>query len=207
MKIFISGGCKNGKSTFAQELACRQRIANSSPLYYAATMEPVDHEDDERIARHIKDREGMGFETIEIPRNITGLITECDISGSFLLDSVTALLSNEMFENGELKADIGDKLGLELTAVMQKLKSIVIVSDYICADSKQYDEWTESYRQALAGLDRVCAAYCDVVIEVCYGFIIFHKGKERFLNEEAFKGLYNGIEYVHNNSASSGLGG
>ena len=46
MKIFISGGAKNGKSMFAQ--TCAKRLANENHLWYLATMEPHDGEDDAR---------------------------------------------------------------------------------------------------------------------------------------------------------------
>ena len=62
MRIFITGGCKNGKSYYAQTLAKAQQ---GLPLYYVATMEPRDEEDRLRIARHLKEREGWGFVTVE----------------------------------------------------------------------------------------------------------------------------------------------
>ena len=37
MNVFISGGCKNGKSFYAQCLARRQADEAGSPLYYIAT--------------------------------------------------------------------------------------------------------------------------------------------------------------------------
>ena len=95
MRVFISGGCKNGKSTFAQKFAKNQAI--NSKLYYIATMISSDIEDDERIKCHRQEREGWGFTTIEQPRNIEDILLKCDSDGSFLLDSLTALLANEMF--------------------------------------------------------------------------------------------------------------
>ena len=99
MNLFISGGCKNGKSSFAQKEAKRQAEEEGRPLYYVATMIPSDGEDRERIRRHIADREGWGFTTLERGWDITGLLTRkgVDRDGVFLVDSVTALLGNEMF--------------------------------------------------------------------------------------------------------------
>ncbi len=65
MKIFISGGVKNEKSYQAQRLA--RMLAHGRPLYYVATMEPHDEEDDARIARHRQERDGWGFTTLECP--------------------------------------------------------------------------------------------------------------------------------------------
>ena len=38
MNIFISGGCKNGKSYHAQELARDMAVQGGLPLYYLATI-------------------------------------------------------------------------------------------------------------------------------------------------------------------------
>ena len=63
MIVFVSGGAKNGKSGFAQDLAVK--LAGGGKRYYVATMIPVDEEDHQRIRRHVADRAGLGFETIE----------------------------------------------------------------------------------------------------------------------------------------------
>ena len=63
MKIWITGGAGSGKSSLAQELA--SALAAGGPHYYVATMVPRDDEDRRRISRHIEDRAGMGFGTIE----------------------------------------------------------------------------------------------------------------------------------------------
>ena len=68
MIVFITGGAKNGKSSFAQDLAVK--LSRGGKRYYIATMIPCDEEDRERIRRHIADRDGLGFETIECGRNI-----------------------------------------------------------------------------------------------------------------------------------------
>ena len=89
MKIFISGGCKNGKSSLAQQLAVK--LSQGKKRYYLATMIPCDGEDLARIRRHRADRDGLEFETVEAGRNICAAIKDCDPAGSYLLDSVTAL--------------------------------------------------------------------------------------------------------------------
>lgn len=47
MKVLISGGAKNGKSMFAQEIA--KKLSKEGHLWYLATMEPHDDEDDARV--------------------------------------------------------------------------------------------------------------------------------------------------------------
>lgn len=200
MKIFISGGCKNGKSYYAQHLAKHQQNMGQGEnlakhqqsmglgaLYYIATMDSTDHEDDERIKRHKSEREGWGFVTVEQKQNIERVLDLCDHGGSFLLDSLTALLANEMFAaKGAIHTKAFDKIAEGILAIMSCIDNIVIVSDYIYSDAILYDPLTEIYRKSLAKLDLLAVKHCDVVIEVCYTQIIVHKGREVF--NAAFEG-------------------
>jgi len=173
MSTFISGGCKNGKSLYAQRIA----KAQGTPLYYIATMIPRDHEDDARILRHRRERAGWGFETLECGADILSCLDRADAGGSFLLDSVTALLSNEMFTASGMNPDAPAKIAGELTEFVRRAPKTVLVSDYIYSDANLYDEWTEAYRRGLARIDRALAAACDDVLEVVHGRVIVHKGR------------------------------
>ena len=178
MRIFISGGCKNGKSTFAQRLAKQQQEdSNNTSLYYVAAMNAQDSEDEERIAKHRREREGWGFTTIEQYSRIEGILERCDPKGSFLLDSLTALLANEMFTAKEgVNLHAHEQISRGLLLLLNQISRIVIVSDYIYSDAFVYDPLTEAYRKSLAALDRLAAAHCDVVLEAAYTQIIVHKG-------------------------------
>lgn len=172
MHTFISGGCKNGKSWYAQRIA----QAAGKPLYYVATMISTGAEDDLRIARHIADRDGWGFETLECGRNILSCLEKANCNGSFLLDSVTALLANEMFVPEGFDENAAVRIADELEEFVRRTRSVVFVSDYIYGDAAIYDEWTENYRRGLALIDRRLAACCDNVLEVAAGSVICHKG-------------------------------
>jgi adenosylcobinamide kinase/adenosylcobinamide-phosphate guanylyltransferase len=178
MRIFISGGCKNGKSFYAQHLAKAQQ---TGALYYAATMKSADTEDDERIVRHRQERDGWGFTTVEQPKNIEELLVSCDTGGSFLFDSLTALLANEMFlPDGSVNEQAAGKIADGLVQVLNAVENIVIVSDYLYSDAMLYEPLTELYRKSLARLDCVAAQHCDAVLEVAYTNVIQHKGGEAF---------------------------
>ena len=193
MKIFISGGCKNGKSHYAQQLALAQRQkTRAGLLYYIATMKAADSEDEARIARHRRDREGFRFITIEQPVDIDTILDKCDPGHSFLLDSLTALLANEMFPpegapSGYVNEKAADKIISALRRVTDNINDIVIVSDYIYSDALLYDPLTEEYRKSLALIDRAAAGCCDVVLEAAFSNLIIHRGKE------IFGGLYEKI--------------
>ena len=176
MIVFVSGGAKNGKSGFAQELAVK--LARGGKRYYVATMIPVDLEDRERIRRHVADRDGLGFETIECGGDILSCL-DYDTNGSFLLDSVTALLQNVMFpreKNYEMDLQAAEKCGEDVAQFAKRVANAVIVSDYIYSDAQRYDASTECYRRCLANMDRLLARVSDTVIEVSAGQLIFHKG-------------------------------
>ena len=183
MRVFISGGCKNGKSFFAQNLA-KQMQMPGLPLYYLATMIPCDEEDRLRIENHQHEREGWGFETVEMSDDISTIVNQCDVRGTFLLDSVTALLANAMFsQTGKVNRNAPQKLASELVALTEKISRIVFVSDFIYSDAAIFDELTETYRQGLALIDRELAKVCDSVLEIMHGTVIDYKQKSSHAGE------------------------
>ncbi len=199
MNVLISGGAKNGKSYYAQNLAKAMASGKGCPLYYIATMIPRDEEDEARIRRHRAERAGWGFQTVERGRDLPGMFDAAvpaapnasepsdpsepnagdpagpsgpDPSGVFLLDSVTALLSNEMFrEDGTFDPDAAGRTAWECCAFAEMTGNTIFVSDYIYGDAEEYDPFTEDYRRALAAVDKRLAQVCDRVIEVSAGCI------------------------------------
>lgn len=175
MTVFLSGGCKNGKSTLAEQIAVH--LSRPEHLYYLATMIPHDEEDRLRIARHVQSRAGLGFQTVECGLGLAKALEKADPAGSYLLDSVTALLSNEMFRpDGSVDLSAPERVAEELTTLC-RLKHIVFVSDYIYSDALRYGELTEEYRRGLAYIDRCLAAACDTVAEVSFGGRLIYKGE------------------------------
>ena len=174
MTVLISGGAKNGKSSLAQDLAVR--MADGGNLYYIATMIPVDDEDRDRIRRHVEDRRGMGFQTIECGRGILSSLENTDKNGTFLVDSLTALLANEMFHSGSIDRMAGTRCAGEVVQFSNSVKNAVLVSDNIFCDAAEYDEVTELYRRSLATVDRAAAQACGTVIELSVGCQVVFKG-------------------------------
>ena len=175
MTVFISGGAKCGKSSIAQEIAVR--MAEGGRLYYVATMISSGKEDDERIRRHLADRAGMGFETVECFRSISSI---ADKTGTFLVDNITSLMQNALFppETGyEMDIQSAQRCTEELVTFAQNVRHAVFVSDYIYSDAERYTESTQAYRKCLADADRKLVKCCDVVIEVTAGIPIIHKGE------------------------------
>lgn len=174
MNIFISGGCKNGKSFYAQKRAKALAEQLGKPLYYVATMIPHDDEDRARIKRHLEERDGWGFETLEQGFDLPALLMDgsVDKEGVFLFDSVTALLDNEMFdEEGNMDETASERVKNDVLKFAKETGNTIFVSDYIYGDCERYSNTTRDYMKGLASIDRALSAVCDEVLEVAYGSV------------------------------------
>ncbi len=177
MTVLISGGSKNGKTAFSESVA--MRLSGNGRRYYVATMIPYDEEDRRRVALHIEERAGKGFETLEIGRDIASALEKGGPDAVYLVDSVTALLLNEMFpdfSNPDADPRAAARCREGLLALAKGAAHTVFVSDYIYSDAARYDAFTENYRRDLASIDRALAEAADTVIELSAGIPIFHKG-------------------------------
>ncbi|HIR65042.1 MAG TPA: bifunctional adenosylcobinamide kinase/adenosylcobinamide-phosphate guanylyltransferase [Candidatus Faecousia faecigallinarum] len=173
MRALVLGGSKSGKSGLAQALACT--LAGNGPLYYWATMEPADGEDRQRIARHLADRAGLGFQTVEAGRDLIQALPQVPAQGTVLLDSVTALLANEMFSPFNPAAP--EKALRALLVLGRHCRHVLCVADDIFRDAGRYTGWTEDYRAGLARICRGLAGEFDLVCEAQAGMLRVHKGR------------------------------
>ena len=174
MRILLLGGSKSGKSRLAQGL-CR-KLAEGGPMVYWATMEPVDGEDRERIRRHVAEREGWGFTTLERGRDLR-LAADAVKGAAVLFDSVTAALGNEMFTADGMDDAAGLRLAEDLRFVSGQCRHFVCVCDEIWRDGFTFDGTTECYRRRLAEICRTLAAEFDAVYEVTAGLVHVWKGE------------------------------
>lgn len=172
MLVFITGGCKNGKSSKAEARAFE--LSKGENLYYLATMIASDNEDKERIKKHINSRKDMPFLTIEKGRDIATIIENLPENATVLLDSLTALLSNEMFkvslDGGFVFCEnAASKVLEDISALNKSISNLVIVSDHIQSDAAKYDQYTDCFRKGLAFLEEKLSDLADKAIEICAG--------------------------------------
>ena len=177
MIVFITGGCKNGKTHFALE--CAIKLAQNNDKYYLATMIPFDEEDEKRIKNHQEERENLGFKTLEIGTNIGNI--HLANRGTVLLDSITSLLLNETFlleklENNNMGYDVAKKVCNDIDKLISTCDNLVIVSDFIYSDGIIYNEYTDTFMHNLASIDKHIAKISDVLIERISGVSHFIKG-------------------------------
>lgn len=110
--IFITGGARSGKSTFAQELAGKLGAATGIEdrcIVYLATSRVLDEEMKERIDMHRQSRPA-GWTTVEEPLYLeSALDTLPPDSTVVLLDCLTGWLSNLLLETLQTKEEKAGK--------------------------------------------------------------------------------------------------
>ncbi|AOZ97386.1 cobinamide kinase/cobinamide phosphate guanyltransferase CobU [Butyrivibrio hungatei] len=138
-------------------------------------------EDDERIRKHVDSRKDLGFDTIELKYRIEDLvdvIRKDENPPAFLVDSLTALLANEMFKVDEsgnfyVEHEAAIRVREGLTSLIDECNksgaSIVFVSDGIYSDSIIYGEETIEYQRGLAKLEQLISKRADEVMEMTAG--------------------------------------
>jgi adenosylcobinamide kinase / adenosylcobinamide-phosphate guanylyltransferase len=88
--IFILGGARSGKSTFAERLATN----SGRSVAFIATATADDEEMRERIARHRAERDAT-WHTIEEPLDLAGAVLRAsELADVLLLDCITLWLNN-----------------------------------------------------------------------------------------------------------------
>ena len=90
MTYFLSGGSKSGKSMLAQSIS----KSLPAPHYYLATLRPTDAEDRAIVARHLQERDGWGFTTLECECGILSALglQKLSMLGSLPVSGLTLLL-------------------------------------------------------------------------------------------------------------------
>lgn len=157
---------------------CAEPVRKTPALLCSNHGAPCDCDELERIRIHRAARAGKGFVTLEQGRNLPVCLEQADHSGVFLLDSVTALLANEMFPtNAQPDETATERIAADLGTFLGAVEHAVVVSDYLYGDGIAYDPVTERYRRGLAYLDRFLAERCDCVVEICLGRPVAHKGR------------------------------
>lgn len=172
MKILLIGGSKSGKSHLAQELV----RATGRPMIYWATMQPMDSEDEDRIAAHLLDREGWGFTTLECGRTLESAFDRVPRDSAVLLDSMTVLLANEMFAE-TIDEQAGARTARSLLALGEHVHTLVCVCDELWREEEAYGEGTVLFRRQLAEVCRKLAGEFDVVCEIVAGILHVWKGE------------------------------
>ena len=91
--ILVTGGCRSGKSAFAERLV---REAHPARRFYIATCPVLDAEMRERVRLHQARRAADHWTTIEEQTDLVSALKRCG-SGVVLVDCLTLWISNLMY--------------------------------------------------------------------------------------------------------------
>ena len=169
--ILVTGKNGSGKSAFAESLVCCAGGARC----YIATMIPNGAEGAARVKKHLRQREGRGFLTLELPYVVGDAAIPPD--SAVLLEDVSNLLGNRMFERGgtaeETLADI---------AALHKRCRILVAVTIGGLDASVYNGETRGYIEALNALNAALYDLADTVVELRNGVPQLKKGEDDALS-------------------------
>ncbi|WP_420267028.1 bifunctional adenosylcobinamide kinase/adenosylcobinamide-phosphate guanylyltransferase [Candidatus Magnetominusculus dajiuhuensis] len=170
--IFITGGSRSGKSSYALKLSGQQ----AGKKAFIATAEPLDDEMRLRIDAHKRQRSDV-WETFEEPVRLSEMISELVESYDVILvDCLTLWLSNclmrEPFpEIGTVTKEIDDFISRlkKLKATESKDKRLYLVSNEVGMSIVPDNKLARVFRDAAGLLNQQAAAVADEVYFVVSG--------------------------------------
>ncbi|MDO4478441.1 MAG: bifunctional adenosylcobinamide kinase/adenosylcobinamide-phosphate guanylyltransferase [Lachnospiraceae bacterium] len=175
MLTMVIGGSGSGKSAYAEDLVLS---LGEKKRLYIATMEVYDDESRARVVKHRRQREGKGFETLEIPTHLERAMVPA--GSTVLLECMSNLVANEIFSPSGQAADCVERIIAAVTAMSQSADVVVVTND-VFADGVIYDEYTTDYLKKMALVNAGLSDIADRVVEVVAGIPVIAKAPEESL--------------------------
>jgi len=175
--IFITGGCRSGKSAIAQ------RIAEDLPAekVYLATAPVLDEEMAQRIARHQADRGASGWRTLEETLDIAGVLARSEPTPTVLVDCMTLWINNLMYEAEKTSGDITEdgivvKCREIVAACRQRSGAVIFVANEVGMGIVPDNALSRRFRDLAGRCNQSLAAAADIVIFMVSGLPLYLKG-------------------------------
>lgn len=170
-RIFITGGCRSGKSRFALNYANQ----HFSRKIYLATCEVLDEEMAQRVGNHKKMR-GPEWQTVEEPIEVVDKIglygNEVEV---ILLDCITLWLSNLLIR-WKNDPKILEEIERFIDLSKQVRSSLIIVSNEVGMGIVPADPLARRFRDLSGMANQRMAEAADTVVLMVSGIPIFLKG-------------------------------
>lgn len=174
----IIGGSGSGKSAYAEELLSH---SEGKKKYYIATMQVYDAEGEKKRERHRKLRKDKGFVTVEQQTEIGTAVEKMEHGEkAALLECISNLAANEMFAGAipETEEVVTERIIRGIEHLNRELSCLVIVSNNVFEDGKDYDAATMAYLRAMGKINEKLAEMADEVVEVVVGLPIVVKSRK-----------------------------
>lgn len=163
--IFITGGCRSGKSRYALELATQ---ADGRNRIFIATCMPGDNEMEERVRRHQKER-SQSWTTVEAPLSLAEAVDEHGRQGNVIVvDCLTLWLSNLLLEINNM-----EEIEVLIKRLTQSLEAsqcpVFLVSNEVGTGIVPENRLARRFRDVAGFANQSVAACSDMVIWMVAG--------------------------------------
>ena len=179
--VLVTGGCRSGKSAYAQQMAESLPPAR----LYVATCPVTDDEMERRIEQHRASRRGRGWETIEEQIDLAGIFqrhAECNV---LLVDCVTLWINNLMYHAGGgnvsspiTEADVAERCGRMLDVAETCRGTVIFVTNEVGLGVVPDNAQARCYRDLIGRANQTIAARADAVTLVCCGIPLHLKERK-----------------------------
>jgi adenosylcobinamide kinase/adenosylcobinamide-phosphate guanylyltransferase len=170
--VFVIGGCRSGKSTYAMQTA--ERVPAEQKIFIA-TCVPQDDEMKRRVARHQKER-SQNWVTVEAPLNLPEAIRQNSRSGDVILvDCLTLWVSNLLMETGD-ESKIEETISQFINAIEKAAGPIVLVSNEVGTGIVPENALARQYRDIIGRVNQDVAKTAGRVIWMVAGIPVTVKG-------------------------------
>lgn len=188
MILLVTGGSGSGKSEYGE---MRVTASGLPQRYYVATMKVWGREDEQKVERHRKLRQGKGFRTIEASEALHQVrIWDSPENTVILLECMTNLAANELFSGEqdwenltsaqweERRAAVRERILEGICCLKSQCALLVVITGQVDQDGGEYDQGTQTYIRLLGELNCLIAAMAEEAVEVVAGIPIILKGEK-----------------------------
>ena len=172
MKKLVIGGCRSGKSRYAEQWVAE----NFSDKVFVATLEACnDAEMDQRIALHRQSR-GRGWLTVEEPLDLAGVLGKNETGAEvFLVDCLTMWLTNMMMQ--EFSDETIQREVVRLCTTVGTIDtSVVLVANEVGLGIVPESPLGRRFRDLAGWTNQQMASVCRQVVLVAAGLPLRLKG-------------------------------
>ena len=166
----VTGGCRSGKSAYAQ------RLAESLPpsRLYVATAPATDDEMRVRIEAHRRARAERGWETIEEQTDLAGVFSRAREHNVVLVDCVTLWVNNRLYDaerRGQTlsETDVAELCASVLDAAQACRGTVIFVTNEVGMSIVPENALARRYRDLVGRANQTIAARADAVTLVSCG--------------------------------------
>ncbi|WP_431308182.1 bifunctional adenosylcobinamide kinase/adenosylcobinamide-phosphate guanylyltransferase [Deinococcus arenicola] len=173
MILYVTGGARSGKSSFAEARAA----ASGQSVTYLATAQAFDTEMTERIGRHRADRP-VAWTTVEEPLDVPQAVRDAS-TPTLLLDCLSLWVSNMLLSDWTDEAMLAAADSL-LNAARTRSGLTVLVSNEVGQGIVPDNALARRYRDVLGWVNQRCAAASDEAVLLVSGLPLQLKPSKEF---------------------------